>query len=295
MASSVMIVLALCASAAAFRVPGGAAKAPLSASCATAFRVPGAAARPATALRSATITDEARALRADGLYAADRHVTTSRFLVPRDEQVAFEQSWVARADALKDAPGLTYFQMSKYAADFMGPPLGDDEPNYHAYAVWESAEAAAAFDAGGGRPATYDGLFSLALPAEATGVPPPARAVDAAKRLPREAFVASNRFGIKPGFEKQFEDMWAGRDSSLADLEGFVNFTLLRREGDVDDGNTYVSYTTWKNVQAFNNWRGSDNFKRSHSGPKPAESPYAKMPKVVTYKTFLTCGADEGM
>lgn len=85
------------------------------------------------------------------------------------------------------------------------------------------------------------------------------------------------------------------RDSSLADLPGFVNFTLLRREGDVDDGNTYVSYTVWKDVQAFNNWRGSDNFKRSHSGPKAAESPYAKMPKVVTYKTFLTCGADEGM
>lgn len=89
--------------------------------------------------------------------------------------------------------------------------------------------------------------------------------------------------------------MWAARDSSLADLPGFVNFTLLRREGVVDDGNTYVSYTTWKDVQAFNNWRGSDNFKRSHSGPKPGESPYAKMPKVITYKTFLTCGSAEGM
>ena len=222
MASSVMIVLALCASASAFRVPGGAAKAPLSASCATAFRVPGAAARPATALRSATITDEARALRADGLYAADRHVTTSRFLVPRDEQVAFEQSWVAKADALAGAPGLKYFQMSKYAADFMGPPLGDDEPNYHAYAVWESAEAAAQFDAAGGNPATYDGLFSLALPAAATGVPPPDRAIDPEKRLPREAFVASNRFGIKPGFEKQFEDMWAARASASNDRSGFL-------------------------------------------------------------------------
>lgn len=272
----------------------------LSASCASAFQIPNGAGRRVAALRSATLSEtaDARAVRGDGLFAADRRVTTSRFLVPRDEQVAFEQSWVARADAIKAAPGLKYFQMAKYAADFMGPPLGDDEPNYHAYAVWESAEAAAAFDAADGSSATYDGLFSLALPVAASGVPPTDRAiVDPEKRLPREAFVASNRFGIKPGFEKRFEDMWAGRDSSLADLPGFVNFALLRREGDVDDGNTYVSYTTWKNVQAFNNWRGSDNFKRSHSGPKsaPEESPYAKMPKVVTYKTFLVVSAEDGM
>merc|ERR1711957_1135417 len=92
--------------------------------------------------------------------------------------------------------------------------------------------------------------------------------IDTSKRLPCEAFVASNRFGIKPGFEKDFEDMWAGRDSSLADSLG-----------------------------AFNNWRESDNFKRSHSssGEKPKESPYAKMPKVVTFKTFLVVSGEDGM
>mmetsp|Transcript_31241 Transcript_31241/g.61858 ORF Transcript_31241/g.61858 Transcript_31241/m.61858 type:complete len:194 (+) Transcript_31241:506-1087(+) len=112
-----------------------------------------------------------------------------------------------------------------------------------------------------------------------------------------QAFVASNRFGIKPGFEKDFEDMWAARDTSLADLPGFVNFQLLRREGSADDdGNTYVSYTTWDSAQAFNNWRGSENFKKSHSnrgGDK--ESPYSKMPKVVTFKTFLVTSAEGGM
>ena len=115
----------------------------------------------------------------------------------------------------------------------------------------------------------------------------------------REAFVASNRFGIKPGFEQTFEEMWAQRDSSLADLPGFRNFALLRREGSADDdaGNNYVSYTTWDDVQAFNNWRGSDNFKRSHngSGRGEGESPYAKMPKVVTYKCFLVIDGEDGM
>jgi len=282
--------------------------------------------RPTHRLSSAAVevaepTTSSRAARADGLYAADRYVATLRYLVSQDDQVAFEQTWAARESKLSQAKGFRYFQMSKRAADFMGPPLPDDEPNYMSYAVWNSKADCEAFAeeadaikqaastdlAGVGlfchvgvSPANYDGLFCLALPpaeafmASATGW----RAQDpanAGQKLPREAFVASNRFGIKPGFEKDFEEMWARRDSSLASLPGFKNFALLRREGAVDDGNTYVSYTTWQDVQAFNNWRGSDNFKRSHSnngGDK--ESPYAKMPKVVTWKCFLCLSCPEG-
>jgi len=244
-----------------------------------------------------------RALRADGLHAEDRYVSTLRYLVPKGEQVAFEHRWKTRAEQLATEPGLKYFQVTKRAADFMGPPLPEDEFNYQSFCVWESKEAyegcaGVPVDAGHGAPANYDGLFALSLPPSVSGVPSgECGTVDAGKRLPREAFVASNRFGIKPGFEKDFEDMWAARDTSLADLPGFVNFQLLRREGSADDdGNTYVSYTTWDSAQAFNNWRGSENFKKSHSnrgGDK--ESPYSKMPKVVTFKTFLVTSAEGGM
>lgn len=249
--------------------------------------------------RSATVQQQTA--QADGLYAADRYVSTVRFLVPKEDQVSFEHTWTSRAEQLSATKGLRFFQMTKRAADFMGPPLPDDEFNYQAFCVWDtkaSYEACGVDFRDDGSAANYDGLFSLSLPPAVSGVPSPSgrSIVEPEKRLPREAFVASNRFGIKPGFEKDFEDMWAARDSSLADLPGFVNFQLLRREGDVDDGNTYVSYTVWENVQAFNNWRGSENFKRSHSnngGDK--ESPYAKMPKVVTFKTFLVVSADDGM
>ena len=257
-----------------------------------------------------------------GLYTADRYTSTLRFLVPKgEEQVAFEHTWTARAKELAATPGLKYFHMGKRGADFMGPPLPDDEFNYQSFAVWESKEAydlcidsnAVDFGTFAESPANYDGLFALAVPTSISGVagmPNTASdtttttasdddsKIDTSKRLPREAFVASNRFGIKPGFEKDFEDMWAGRDSSLADLPGFVNFQLLRRDGSSeDDGNTYVSYTTWDSLGAFNNWRESDNFKRSHSssGEKPKESPYAKMPKVVTFKTFLVVSGEDGM
>jgi heme-degrading monooxygenase HmoA len=273
----------------------------------------------AAAVELADPTTSVRGVRADGLYAADRYVTTLRYLVAKDDQVAFEQTWAARESKLSQAKGFRYFQMSKRAADFMGPPLPDDEPNYMSYAVWNSkadceafteeadaikhADSAAGVQStglGAAARANYDALFCLALPpaeafmTSATGW----RAQDpanAGQKLPREAFVASNRFGIKPGFEKDFEEMWARRDSSLAALPGFKNFALLRREGTADDGNTYVSYTTWQDVQAFNNWRGSDNFKRSHSNNGGAkESPYAKMPKVVTWKCFLCLSFPEG-
>ena len=264
----------------------------------------------------------ARAVGADGLYAPDRYISTLRYLIPQDYQVEFEQTWAKLESSLGAARGFRYFQMSKRAADFMGPPLPDDEPNYMSYAVWDRKEDFEAFeeeldvmrasagaaiaDANGlGAAANYDGLFCLALPPSEGTFPRSEgggwRAVDPAAhteegRLPREAFVASNRFGIKPGFEKDFEAMWARRDSSLADLPGFRNFALLRREGSADDGNTYVSYTTWADVQAFNHWRSSDNFKRSHSnsGGDNGESPYAKMPKVVTWKCFLCLSCAQG-
>eukprot|EP00316_Scyphosphaera_apsteinii_P009855 CAMPEP_0119310812 /NCGR_PEP_ID=MMETSP1333-20130426/20323_1 /TAXON_ID=418940 /ORGANISM="Scyphosphaera apsteinii, Strain RCC1455" /LENGTH=255 /DNA_ID=CAMNT_0007315063 /DNA_START=144 /DNA_END=911 /DNA_ORIENTATION=+ len=251
-----------------------------------------------TVPRAATSTP--RSMRSDGLHAADRYVSTVRFLVPNNEQVAFEHTWTARADQLAESKGLRYFQMTKRAADFMGPPLPDDEFNYQSFCVWDSKAAfeacAVDFSEDVGRAANYDGLFALALPPAISNVPPGDRAIDMSVRLPREAFVASNRFGIKSGFERDFEDMWAARDSSLADLPGFVNFQLLRREDEVDDDNTYISYTTWKNVQAFNSWRNSENFKRSHSNSRgDKESPYAKMPKVVTFQTFLVVSADDGM
>lgn len=271
-----------------------------------------------------------RVMNGDGLYAEERYVSTLRFLVPKEEEIAFENQWTTIAselnmknmhDKTEEGGGLKYFHMGKRGMDFMGPPLPDDEFNYQSFAVWESKDAyekklglfQKIVSDRGGSPANYEGIFALSVPSAISGVPTglsvsatpssakattPADTSSKQKRLPREAFVASNRFGIKPGFEKDFEDMWAARDSSLADLPGFVNFQLLRREGSSeDDGNTYLSYTTWDSGKAFNNWRDSDNFKRSHSnsGGEQKESPYAKMPKVVTFQNFLVSSAEDGM
>merc|ERR1712086_560351 len=156
------------------------------------------------------------------------HVSINRFLVPKSEEAQFEQSWAQRKCRLADAGGFRYFQMGKRAADFMGPPLPEDEPNYVSYCVFDSHADFVAFEhtleegGWGGDSAAYDGLFTLSLAPES---PPEVvdgwRAVDEgdlSDKLPREAFVASNRFGIKPGYEGEFEAMWAKRGSSLAEL-----------------------------------------------------------------------------
>jgi len=262
-----------------------------------------------------------RSLNANGLHNEERYVTTLRFLVAKETEIEFEHRWSDLLQSKHNTPsslpsGLLYFHMGKRGMDFMGPPLSDDEFNYQSYAVWESKEAYNEATHAGlfnldeitkmydGAPANYEGIFALSVPTAISGVPTTATTIDdpssqKQKRLPREAFVASNRFGIKPGFEQDFEELWAARDSSLAELPGFVNFQLLRRDGSSeDDGNPYLSYTTWDSPKAFNNWRDSDNFKRSHSnsgGGEKKESPYAKMPKVVTFKNFLVVSDEAGM
>lgn len=260
----------------------------------------------ATDTDATVVTDAKNNVVPSDVHKSDRYVATLRYLVPREDEIKFEQTWAKRQLAMGESQGFRYFQMSKRAADMMGPPLPDDEPNYMAYMVWDSKDDFEKFDTGAQlllkenaeQFVDYDGLFALSLPpSEDFEVVNGWRKIEDEGRLPREAFVASNRFGIKPGFEKDFEDMWARRDSSLADLHGFKNFMLLRRrDGNPDDGNNYVSYTTWGTVQDFNGWRDSDHFKKSHAKPggEQKESPYLKMPKVVTWKCFLVLSSKDG-
>ncbi|MBB4482964.1 hypothetical protein GGE46_005580 [Rhizobium etli] len=41
-------------------------------------------------------------------------------------------------------------------------------------------------------------------------------------------YIAMNRFKVAAGSESDFETVWRNRDSSLAEVPGFVEFRLLR-------------------------------------------------------------------
>jgi len=90
--------------------------------------------------------------------------------------------------------------------------------------------------------------------------------------MPRDRYIASNRFVVRDGAEAKFEARWANRKSRLATLDGFRYFTLMRRvpvEGvaeEYEDDFSYVSFTIWEDKKAFNSWRKGDAFKEAHGG-----------------------------
>ncbi|KAL9190055.1 hypothetical protein ACHAXT_007266 [Thalassiosira profunda] len=97
--------------------------------------------------------------------------------------------------------------------------------------------------------------------------------------LPRDRYVATNRFTVRPGREAKFEKRWAERSSRLASLDGFRYFHLMRRVALEDEENSgvdplasndpfgnYVSFTIWAEKKHFNAWRAGDAFKEAHGG-----------------------------
>mmetsp|Transcript_27625 Transcript_27625/g.110619 ORF Transcript_27625/g.110619 Transcript_27625/m.110619 type:complete len:349 (+) Transcript_27625:91-1137(+) len=118
----------------------------------------------------------------------------------------------------------------------------------------------------------------------ATIEPPPVttpRVTTPATLLPRERYVASNRFVTRDGdAAAKFEARWANRKSRLATLDGFRYFALFREvpladvvgeRGAAAMGGAplkynYMSFTIWQDKPAFDEWRNGEAFKEAHGG-----------------------------
>ncbi|QDZ02568.1 antibiotic biosynthesis monooxygenase [Nitratireductor mangrovi] len=78
-------------------------------------------------------------------------------------------------------------------------------------------------------------------------------------------YIAMNRFKVKTGSEQAFEEVWKGRDSSLAEMKGFETFHLLRGPANEEEGYTlYASHTVWANHEDFVAWTRSEQFRAAH-------------------------------
>lgn len=78
-------------------------------------------------------------------------------------------------------------------------------------------------------------------------------------------YIAMNRFKVAPGHEADFEAMWRGRPSHIADEPGFVAFNLLKGPTR-DDHVLYSSHTVWRDKAAFDAWTKSEAFRKAHAG-----------------------------
>lgn len=78
-------------------------------------------------------------------------------------------------------------------------------------------------------------------------------------------YIAMNRFRVAVGSESEFETIWRNRDSSLAQVPGFVEFRLLRGRTNEEEGFTlFASHTIWRSEDDFQNWTKSENFRMAH-------------------------------
>lgn len=102
-------------------------------------------------------------------------------------------------------------------------------------------------------------------------------------------FIAMNRFQVKKGAEKSFEDVWASRESYLSEMDGFVEFHLLRGP-EAEDHTLYSSHTIWATKANFEAWTKSEQFRRAHARAdnKTGESLYLGHPKFEGFEVIQT-------
>ena len=132
------------------------------------------------------------------------------------------------------------------------------------------------------RPAFYDGiLVQSTVPDSVPETVDGWRnvAADGILTLPTECFVACNQFFVTQENAAAFEERWANRDSKLHECDGFVAFSMLRRDGQAKGHGTvemdaseptYVSTTIWKDRASFDAWKSGTAFQQAHgSSGKP--------------------------
>lgn len=78
-------------------------------------------------------------------------------------------------------------------------------------------------------------------------------------------FIAMNRFKVRKGSERDFEQVWLNRESHLDEVPGFLTFHLLKGP-EKDDHVLYASHSTWRSEADFANWTKSEAFRKAHAG-----------------------------
>ena len=95
-------------------------------------------------------------------------------------------------------------------------------------------------------------------------------------------YIAMNTFSVIKEHANDFESVWKTRNSYLNDVNGFLEFHLLRSEDDV-----FVSFSKWQSKNAFDAWTKSDEFKKAHSEGPSVRHMLDGHPKISTYKVVI--------
>jgi len=82
-------------------------------------------------------------------------------------------------------------------------------------------------------------------------------------------FVVANRVFVNAGWEEEFETRFRKRAGEIDKQPGFVRMAVLKP---AKEGAPYVVQTEWQDRVAFDNWVGSEDFRKAHANPMPKEA-----------------------
>jgi len=99
-------------------------------------------------------------------------------------------------------------------------------------------------------------------------------------------FIAMNRFKIKIGNEKEFENVWKNRETFLDKVVGFKSFNLVKGKT-TDEFTLYASHSIWENEDHFINWTKSEEFRMAHKNAGSNKQLYLGHPEVEGFKKIL--------
>ena len=106
-------------------------------------------------------------------------------------------------------------------------------------------------------------------------------------------FLAMNRFKVRKDRVADFEAVWLNRRSELPNIEGFVEFRLLRGP-EQDDHILYSSHVFWETEASFVAWTESEVFRTAHesAGKKGAEPMLLGHPNFEGFSTLQVIDRD---
>lgn len=99
-------------------------------------------------------------------------------------------------------------------------------------------------------------------------------------------YIAMNRFRVKPGSEEAFETVWRNRERKLADVDGFVEFHLLRGPSG-EEHTLFASHTIWESEAAFIAWTKSQAFRDAHKNAGDNKPLYLGPPEFEGFTVVL--------
>ena len=99
-------------------------------------------------------------------------------------------------------------------------------------------------------------------------------------------YIAMNRFKITLGREKDFEKIWKERESHLDEVQGFIDFHLIKGKQE-ENYTLYASHSRWKSIEDFLNWTKSDAFRQAHKDSGKHRDLYLGHPEFEGFEVVI--------